>query len=174
MDDRAADPQAIQPLLTGILMYPLSRFTGHAQTKDWAKIPNFPNTSTVRKRPNGCSPRAFSMSLERSFRRFHRWPAKKPFTPICKVFSMQLRKIQSCMQPWSPRPSMLTRISSRPSFSFTIVGFRCRTTGPRSTTVQPSARIITAALPWPNPTSSLTQSGRPSTFIRTPMGPGNS
>jgi hypothetical protein len=46
MDDRAADPQAIQPLLTGVLMYPLSRFTGHAQTKDWAKIPNFPNTST--------------------------------------------------------------------------------------------------------------------------------
>src|SRR5277367_594978 len=43
MDDTAADREAIQPLLTGILMYPLSKFTGQLQTKDWTKVPSFPN-----------------------------------------------------------------------------------------------------------------------------------
>jgi hypothetical protein len=46
MDDTAADRQAIQSLLTGIMMYPLSKFTGQSQTKDWTKVPSFPNTST--------------------------------------------------------------------------------------------------------------------------------
>jgi hypothetical protein len=36
------DTQAIQPLLSQITMYPLSKFTGQTQTKDWTKVPNFP------------------------------------------------------------------------------------------------------------------------------------
>jgi hypothetical protein len=46
MDDTAEDRQAIQASLTGIQMYLLSKFTGKTQTKDWTKIPHFPNTST--------------------------------------------------------------------------------------------------------------------------------
>jgi hypothetical protein len=59
MDDTAADRQAIQPLLTGILMYPLSSFTGHPRTKDWAKIPNFPNTSTGEEETKWVQPESF-------------------------------------------------------------------------------------------------------------------
>src|SRR5215475_11814239 len=36
------DTQAVQPLISQISMYPLSKFTGQAQTKDWTKAPNFP------------------------------------------------------------------------------------------------------------------------------------
>jgi hypothetical protein len=36
------DTQAVQPLLSQITMYPLSKFTGQQQTKDWTKAPNFP------------------------------------------------------------------------------------------------------------------------------------
>jgi hypothetical protein len=46
MDDTAADRQAIQSVLTGIMVYPLSKFTGQAQTKDWSKVPTFPSTSS--------------------------------------------------------------------------------------------------------------------------------
>ena len=37
-----ADTQAVQPLVSQIMMYPLSKFTGQMQTKDWTKAPNFP------------------------------------------------------------------------------------------------------------------------------------
>lgn len=45
MDDTDADRQAIQSALTGILIYPLSKFTGQTQTQDWSKIPIFPSPS---------------------------------------------------------------------------------------------------------------------------------
>ena len=59
MDDTAADRQAIQPLLTGILMYPLSKFTGQTQTKDWTKVPSFPNTSTGEEETKWVQPETF-------------------------------------------------------------------------------------------------------------------
>jgi hypothetical protein len=36
------DTQAIQPLISQITMYPLSKFNGQMQTMDWTKIPNIP------------------------------------------------------------------------------------------------------------------------------------
>jgi hypothetical protein len=42
MDDSETDRQAIQSVLTGILTYPLNKFTGKMQTKDWSKVPHFP------------------------------------------------------------------------------------------------------------------------------------
>jgi hypothetical protein len=59
MDDSSADRQAIQPLLTGILMYPLSKFTGQTQTKDWSKMPNFPNPSTGEEETKWVQPESF-------------------------------------------------------------------------------------------------------------------
>ena len=45
LDDTAADREAIQPILSHILMYPLSKFTGQQQTKDWGAVPTFPSTA---------------------------------------------------------------------------------------------------------------------------------
>jgi hypothetical protein len=59
MDDTAADRQAIQPVLTGILMYPLSKFTGQKQTKDWSNVPHFPNTSTGEEETKWVQPEGF-------------------------------------------------------------------------------------------------------------------
>jgi hypothetical protein len=59
MDDTVADRQAIQPLLTGILMYPLSKFTGQTQTKDWSKVPKFPNTSTGEEETKWVQPESY-------------------------------------------------------------------------------------------------------------------
>ena len=36
------DTRAVQPIISQILMYPLSKFTGQMQTMEWAKAPNFP------------------------------------------------------------------------------------------------------------------------------------
>ena len=42
MDDTAEDRKAIQPVLNGINVYPLSEFDGTMKTKDWSKLPHFP------------------------------------------------------------------------------------------------------------------------------------
>ncbi len=38
-EDTAEDEAAIQPLIRGIMSYPLSRFTGEVQTHDWSQVP---------------------------------------------------------------------------------------------------------------------------------------
>jgi hypothetical protein len=42
MDDTAEDRKAIQPVLSQIDFYPLSKFDGKMKTKDWSKLPHFP------------------------------------------------------------------------------------------------------------------------------------
>jgi hypothetical protein len=37
------DTQAVQPLISQITMYPLSKFNNQMQTMDWSKIPDFPS-----------------------------------------------------------------------------------------------------------------------------------
>ena len=41
-DDTAADLQAVQPVIRQIMSYPLSRFTGQMQTRDWGAILKLP------------------------------------------------------------------------------------------------------------------------------------
>jgi hypothetical protein len=41
-NDTPEDKRAIQPLLPGIMMYPLSEFDGAMKTKDWANLPKAP------------------------------------------------------------------------------------------------------------------------------------
>ncbi len=38
----AADKAAVQPLLSRIVVYPLSEFDGKMKTKDWTRVPSFP------------------------------------------------------------------------------------------------------------------------------------
>jgi hypothetical protein len=42
MDDTTEDRKAIQPVLSQIDFYPLSKFDGKMKTKDWGKLPRFP------------------------------------------------------------------------------------------------------------------------------------
>jgi hypothetical protein len=41
-DDTPEDKAAIQPVLTQVMAYPLTEFTGRMQTKDWKNTPSFP------------------------------------------------------------------------------------------------------------------------------------
>jgi hypothetical protein len=59
MDDTAADRQAIQSALTGIVIYPLSKFTAKTQTKDWSKIPVFPSPSSGEEETKWVMPESF-------------------------------------------------------------------------------------------------------------------
>ena len=45
-DDTPEDKRAIQPLLSQVMVYPLSEFDGKMKTKDWAKTPAFPSSSS--------------------------------------------------------------------------------------------------------------------------------
>ena len=41
-DATPEDTAAVQPLISQVVMYPLSKFDGKMKTKDYAKSPNFP------------------------------------------------------------------------------------------------------------------------------------
>jgi hypothetical protein len=45
-DDTPEDLAAVQPIISKIMMYPLSKFTGQQQTKDWSRAPKFPSPSS--------------------------------------------------------------------------------------------------------------------------------
>jgi hypothetical protein len=47
MEDTAEDRAAIQPVLSQIMMYPLSKFTGAMQSVDWKKLPALPMPKTT-------------------------------------------------------------------------------------------------------------------------------
>ena len=59
MDDSAEDRKAIQPVLMGILLYPLSKFTGKTQTMDWATLPNYPSSSQGEEETKWVVPETF-------------------------------------------------------------------------------------------------------------------
>jgi hypothetical protein len=42
LNDTPADREAIQPVLSQIVFYPLKDFDGKMKTKDWSKVPTFP------------------------------------------------------------------------------------------------------------------------------------
>jgi hypothetical protein len=46
VNDDPADKAAVQSLIGGIVLYPLSQFDGTMKTKDWAAVPKFPNDSS--------------------------------------------------------------------------------------------------------------------------------
>ncbi|UIK12502.1 DUF1254 domain-containing protein (plasmid) [Rhizobium leguminosarum] len=45
MDDTAEDRKAVQPVLSGVNVYPLSEFDGKMKIKDWTKLPHYPRTA---------------------------------------------------------------------------------------------------------------------------------
>jgi hypothetical protein len=53
MADTAADRVAIQAVLSQIMMYPLSRFTGSLQSMDWQKLPALPDSGAAASKPGG-------------------------------------------------------------------------------------------------------------------------
>jgi hypothetical protein len=40
--DNAEDTKAVQPVLSAVMFYPLSKFDGKMKTTDWSKVPHFP------------------------------------------------------------------------------------------------------------------------------------
>ncbi len=59
VNDDAADKAAVQPLVSKILMYPLSQYDGKMKTKDWGKTPHFPNESTGEEETKWVVPEKF-------------------------------------------------------------------------------------------------------------------
>jgi hypothetical protein len=45
-DDTPEDKAAIQKVLTQVMVYPLTEYTGEMKSKDWKKAPSFPSTSS--------------------------------------------------------------------------------------------------------------------------------
>ena len=63
-DDTPEDTEAIQPIISKIMMYPLSKFTGQVQTKDWRNAPKFPMQSHSAGETKWVDPNTFFDELE--------------------------------------------------------------------------------------------------------------
>lgn len=58
-DDTPEDTQAVQPIISKIMMYPLSKFIGQQQTKDWAAATKFPSASQGEEETKWVDPNTF-------------------------------------------------------------------------------------------------------------------
>jgi hypothetical protein len=58
-DDTPEDTRAVQPVISKIMMYPLSRFTGRQQTKDWISAPEFPSAAQGDEETKWVDPQTF-------------------------------------------------------------------------------------------------------------------
>src|SRR5271170_1028215 len=63
LNDTAEDRTAVQQIVNGISLYPLSRFDGKMKSKDWRKIPHFPSTSTSEEETKWVDPNQFFDAL---------------------------------------------------------------------------------------------------------------
>ena len=61
-DDTPEDTQAVQPIISKIIMYPLSKFTGQQQTGTGRKRRSSHRLRRVREKRSGSTPRPFSMN----------------------------------------------------------------------------------------------------------------
>jgi hypothetical protein len=52
-DDTAEDTKAVQPLISQVMMYPLSKFDGKMKTTDYSKLPHFPIPAPKGNAPKG-------------------------------------------------------------------------------------------------------------------------
>jgi hypothetical protein len=62
-NDTAEDTKAVQPLVSQVMIYPLSKFTGKLQTKDWSAVPKFPSTSQGHEETKWVDPEKFADEL---------------------------------------------------------------------------------------------------------------
>src|SRR5215469_6571063 len=58
-DDTPEDTQAVQSVIAPIMMYPLSKFTGQQQTKQWSTLPNLPSSSQGDEETKWVDPQTF-------------------------------------------------------------------------------------------------------------------
>jgi hypothetical protein len=58
-DDTTEDTQAVQSVIAPVMMYPLSKFTGQQQTKQWSTLPNLPSSSQGNEETKWVDPETF-------------------------------------------------------------------------------------------------------------------
>ncbi len=65
-DDTPEDKRAVQGVLGGIMMYPLSEYDGQMKSLDWSKIPKVPSPSTGEEETKWVAPETFFDVLPRA------------------------------------------------------------------------------------------------------------
>ncbi len=63
LNDTTEDRRAVLEMVSGISLYPLSRFDGKMKSKDWTKIPHFPSTSSGEEETKWVDPAQFFDAL---------------------------------------------------------------------------------------------------------------
>jgi hypothetical protein len=77
-DSTPEDTQAVQPLIAQIMMYPLSKFTGQQQTKQWSTLPNLPSASQGAEETKWVDPNTFFDQLNAVLDEVPPMPGEEP------------------------------------------------------------------------------------------------
>lgn len=78
LNDTPEDKAAIQPVISQIMMYPLSRYTGEMKTKDWAGIPKLPSQSEGEEEAKWVIPEKFFDQLPDVLKEVPPLPGEEP------------------------------------------------------------------------------------------------
>jgi hypothetical protein len=167
MDDTAEDRKAIQPIIMGILLYPLSKFTGQMQTKDWSTLPTYPSQSQGDEETKWVVPESFFDVLPTVLKEVPPLPGEEA------LYAMMQSVLDAAAKDAKLKAALVASAVEAdknlitPLFQFITTGFRWRITGPLRITAPSSARTTSPGRLSRSPTSSSTHLARRSTFIRT-------
>lgn len=142
LDDTAADREAIQPALSRILMYLLSKFSGQQQTKDWSAVPTFPFTAQGDEEVKWVEPKPFFDELGDVLKEC--WKHSGKLLPRQEFWTPR-RLIRRFTPRWCKRRWMRIRAWLARYSSSITTACHFRTTGRRRVTARSSARIISRA-----------------------------
>src|SRR5208283_421310 len=78
-DDTPEDKAAIQKVLTQVMVYPLSEYTGQMKSKDWKKAPSFPTTGSGSGETKWVNPETFFDQLAEVMKEVPPLPGEEAF-----------------------------------------------------------------------------------------------
>lgn len=90
--DTAEDRQAILPLVSQIMAYPVSHYTGQMQTRDWTQLPTFPAQQQSSGEIAWVKPETFLTFCRQSYKKCHRCQERKPYITDSHPFCRRLSK----------------------------------------------------------------------------------
>lgn len=138
-DDNPEDKAAIQPILSQIMVYPLTEFDGKMKTKDWKSTPVFPAPASTGGETKWVVPEKFFDQLPIVMKEIHPCQGKSRYTQCFSPCWMQPPPTQKLSRAWLQRLSHPRRKLSRRCSIFIITEDPLAMDGPHHPMVRTGA-----------------------------------
>src|SRR5215469_12399656 len=135
-EDTDADKQAVQPVINQIMSYPLSRYTGQVQTKDWSKITKLGGGDSGDAEVKWVKPETFFDQLPALLDNLKPMPGEEALYGQVKSVIAAAASDPKLKDALKQAASEAETQLVEPLFQFRNYGLCCRTTGRRRSTAR--------------------------------------